>query len=150
MRRKGYAVEATPLPDSHRRPDKIDPFGRRYENWIGRTADDYLGRWKNPVTGERLDHTSLTWVRNHTGLRDYVKAEGPGARFIVQVSWAGKDAGGHVFIAENVGGKMKLIDPQLPTATPKFANVKKDHVWAVRVDKLDPTDDLRDFMKGAP
>lgn len=62
---------------------------------------------------------------------------GNGARAIVRVQWQGGNTG-HVFIAENVNGKVQFIDPQSNDMDVGwyFKAAKKNKTYIIRIDNL--------------
>lgn len=74
-----------------------------------------------------------------TGLKAIHQMEqwGNGARAIVRVQWQGGNTG-HVFIAENVNGKVQFIDPQSNDMNVEwyFKAAKKNKTYIIRIDNL--------------
>lgn len=117
MRRRGYDVTAYP---------KNDP-----NDYICRHPFDV---WKNPDilhtdgTGqERIVEKMIEW--------------GDGSRAQVVVKWHGVPEG-HTFIAENVHGKIRFIDPQNgdEDVSRYFKTVEVDQTQFCRIDNLIPSD----------
>lgn len=120
MRRRGYDVIAKP------------------NNAWGK--GDYLSHNSNKA----FENADVHWALPGTGKREIerlLKEWGEGARAEVGVSWKGANSG-HVFVAENVGGKIVFIDPQSGEMDVSyyFKNVRSNlsRVW--RIDNLDPSE----------
>lgn len=120
MRRRGYDVVAKP------------------NNAWGK--GDYLSHNSNKA----FEKADVHWALPGTGKREIerlLKELGDGARAEVGVSWKGANSG-HVFVAENVGGKVVFIDPQSGEMDVSyyFKNVRSNlsRVW--RIDNLDPSE----------
>lgn len=132
LRRRGYDVEAAPLPDS------LVSNG-------GRDSKDYLARLIDPATGNPPEYARF---KNQTALKTEIANAGPGARYMITVGW--KRGGGHAFVAENVDGKVRFLDPQSGEADVNyFAKAKAGALFAYRMDTLDPRDNLADFVREA-
>lgn len=132
LRRRGYNVQATPLP-------------QEFIPRNGRDAMETTGRWLRP------DGTPATLVpaKNVTTVRKFATEWGQGARGWVVINWKG--GGGHIFSVENVGGKVVFSDPQNPAADAAgfIARASPGRVWAVRVDNLTPTEGVQEFYTPA-
>lgn len=79
-----------------------------------------------------------------------LEAWGDGARAIVRVRWKKYvGGGGHVFIAENVNGKIRFIDPQDNTLDMSgcFSLVKNNETYVIRVDNLKFRDNVKKCCK---
>lgn len=72
-------------------------------------------------------------------------AWGDGARAIVRVQWRGGNSG-HVFIAEQVNGATRFVDPQCNSTdcSDYFKSAKKNQTYVMRVDDRKFTDLVRD------
>lgn len=117
MRRRGYDVTAFP---------KLDP-------------NDYLCRhpfdvWENPD----ITRTTGTGKEN---IVEKMSEWGDGARAQVVVIWRGVPLG-HTFIAENVGGEVRFIDPQTgeEDVSRYFNRVADNQTLFCRIDDLTPSD----------
>lgn len=117
MRRRGYDVTAFP---------KLDP-------------NDYLCRhpfdvWRNPD----VNRTSGTGMEN---IVEKMTEWGDGARAQIVVVWRGVPSG-HTFIAENVGGEVRFIDPQTgdENVSRYFNRVADNQTLFCRIDDLTPSD----------
>ena len=69
---------------------------------------------------------------------------GDGARAIVRVQW-NDYPGGHVFIAENIGGKVRFMDPQNGESSVgrHFNHAKAHETYVVRIDNLKIGDNVK-------
>lgn len=104
-RRRGYDVTALPTYSGDTMPS------------------DYLQCLSSPspiTTGKSVKKVEQT-------MKDF----GAGSRAIVA---AAKGRGGHVFIAENVGGKITYIDPQ---TNKRYSKLRFSHVTASQVIRID-------------
>lgn len=117
MRRRGYDVTAFP---------KLDP-------------NDYLCRhpfdvWKNP----HINRTSGTGMES---IAEKMTEWGDGARAQIVVVWRVVPSG-HTFIAENVGGEVRFIDPQTgdEDVSRYFNRVADNQTLFCRIDDLIPSD----------
>lgn len=117
MRRRGYDVTAFP---------KLDP-------------NDYLCRhpfdvWKNPDINRAPNTGKESIVEKMTEWGD-------GARAQIVVIWRGVPSG-HTFIAENVGGEVRFIDPQTgdEDVSRYFNRVADNQTLFCRIDDLTPSD----------
>lgn len=127
LRRRGYDVVAKPRPINRwGNPQASDPMGGATDfkkvfvgsEWI-RGGDDPLAKITEAIGG---------W--------------GEGSRAEVCVSWdPGKcDSGGrHVFVAENVGGEVRFVDPQSGNndVSCYFDIIKPNETEFARIDELD-------------
>ncbi|WNM74098.1 capsid maturation protease [Mycobacterium Phage Nergal] len=140
LRRRGYDVEATAAPNA----------GGRY------TDKEILSRWVDPdgnvrrlTTLFKLDQNGNFKPGTKADLDRIVKGWGEGARGWVTVQWRG--GGGHIFAVENVGGKARYIEPQVPGDTDDVGDYLKvarrragSYIHYVRTDDLTPTDKVLD------
>ncbi len=120
MRRRGYDVIAKP------------------NNAWGK--GDYLSHNSNKA----FENADVHWALPGTGKREIerlLKEWGDGARAEVGVSWKGANSG-HVFVAENVGGKVVYIDPQSGEMDVSyyFKSVRSNTSRVWRIDNLDPSE----------
>ncbi len=132
-RRRGYDVTAKPriLDGTDRLPVMNDPQGwpTVYQNYelIQCSSNSGAG------TGRKVEKKMQEW--------------GDGARAIVRVRW--KHGGGHVFIAEQLDGETRFIDPQTgrTDASSYFERVKKNGTYVMRIDNLEFTDRIKECCK---
>jgi hypothetical protein len=128
LRRRGYDVEATPLPQ-----EMVARGGRA-------TNAEILSRWEDTIGTNR----SLSVASGKKALEDTVRDWGDGARGWVTVHWRG--GGGHIFLVENNSGKIEYSDPQDPAvdAVEHIRRRKRGFgtLQLVRVDDLTPTEDI--------
>lgn len=117
MRRRGYDVTAFP---------KLDP-------------NDYLCRhpfdvWENP-------DVTRTAGSGKESIVERMSEWGDGARAQIVVVWRGVPSG-HTFIAENVGGEVRFIDPQTgdEDVSRYFNRVADNQTLFCRIDDLTPSD----------
>ncbi len=102
--------------------------------------------------GDYLSHNSkdawvdadVHWALAGTGKRDIeklMKEWGEGARAEVGVTWKGANSG-HVFVAENIGGKVVFIDPQSGEMDVSwyFSRVRSQQTRVWRIDNLKPSE----------
>lgn len=113
LQRRGYNVTAKPYPGPG------DKLAR--------------GGWKKVFKNARTLN-----VKNSNDIENKMKKYGDGARAIVSCEW--NTGGGHVFIAENVGGRVRYIDPQTHRsyANNYFSYIKKGSLGLTRVDNAQP------------
>lgn len=137
LRRRGYDVEATPLPTAL--------WGNR-----GRNMAEALSRWREPGGGIR----HVTTIPQIGGLQTNTLAElrsyGPGARAWIVLQW--KAGGAHVFSAEVTrDGKTTILTDsqtgQIVKAAGYFSRANRANI--VRVDDLVSTDAVLEFVKPA-
>lgn len=125
-RRRGYDVTAKP------RGGKEDslPYMNDRNGWPN--------VYKDP---ELIPCTSNTGENTRKKVEAQMKGFGDGARAIVRVTWRNQRSG-HVFIAEQVNGKTRFIDPQTgdPDCSRYFRSAKKNGTYLLRVDNRDFTD----------
>ena len=107
-RRRGYDVTALPT----------------YKGDLLPSGGDYLKALSNP---EVVD-VGKSVRKIEAQIRQY----GPGSRSIIRVAKA--NGNGHVFIAENVGGKIVYIDPQLNTRASKLSLARVSSASVIRID----------------
>lgn len=75
----------------------------------------YGDRWADAYRDGRKHIVDCSAARGsgaQANVEQQVLAAPDGARFIVRIGWKGNPRNGHVFIAENQGGKVAYIDPQ--------------------------------------
>lgn len=102
--------------------------------------------------GDHLSHNSrdawidadVHWALAGSGKRDIerlMKEWGDGARAEVGVTWKGANSG-HVFVAENIGGKIVFIDPQSGEMDVSwyFSRVRSQQTRVWRIDNLKPSE----------
>ena len=94
-RSRGWRVKAKPR-SSNNPAESVKDFINRGGN--------YAKVFKNPEFVKGTDNAQKV-------IEDYLKDCGEGARAMIHVTW--KETGsGHIFAAENVGGKIVFVDPQ--------------------------------------
>lgn len=129
MRRRGYDVEALPYKT------RKDPA---YTQWtkIFKGAD-----WSTPVASRSTAKTKQSIV-------DKMLEYGDGARAEIYVCWKGASSA-HVFAAENVGGRVRFIDPQTGNMDCEsyFADTMPSRTMMCRIDQLEPSDLIADCCK---
>ena len=136
-RRRGIDVEAL--------PNYGDQFGVMMRDDGSLNPDGWTSAYKNPRpvycgakngvgTGEKVVQQMEMW--------------GEGSRAIVRIQWQGGRTG-HVFIAENVNGKVRFIDPQTGDTDVEryFKGAKKNKTYAIRIDNLKFADNVRKCCK---
>lgn len=132
-RRRGYDVEALPIPlDAKGKPD---------------TSDEVLNHWKTifenavwePETQQDLKFSLYKFVA------DKVHSYGEGSRSIVYVKWK-KEKYAHVFIAENHNGQVVYIDPQTGSMNciDYLFKAERGRTQVCRIDNLE----FSDYIKG--
>ena len=79
-----------------------------------------------------------------------MKKWGNGSRAELYVKWSGKNSGAHVYVAENVGGKVVFRDPQTgdAIAVPFTTLVEKGKTEICRIDNLKPSKLILECMTG--
>lgn len=130
MRRRGYDVEALPsLTNSDTLPYMMNPRG-----------------WPEVIKNGRNE---LIIPEGRTGkaikknIENQMEEWGDGSRAIVRVRWQKGDSG-HVFIAEQVDGKTRFVDPQSGEKDVTYyfnsGNIKASRTRLLRTDKKDITE----------
>ena len=117
-RRRGYDVTALPTYKGD-----LLPYGR-----------DYFKALSNPKAVD----VGKSKIKLESQMRGY----GNGARAIVHVSAGGK---GHVFIAENVRGKINYVDPQ---TNKRYSNINLSHVSRAQLTRID-NQDFTEYARNA-
>lgn len=121
-RRRGYDVTAAPLADDN------DPLlcMRHPLGW----PHVFIG-------GELEDCTANSGTAARERVIEKMQEWGDGARAIVRVQWKSYP-GGHVFIAEQVDGHTRFVDPQTNCADAfeHFEDAKGNSVFCMRIDNL--------------
>lgn len=129
MRRRGYDVSARP-----------DLNGDSPEN----LAKAYVDQG----TGE-----SREWIQAKTESKvvDLMEEFGTGSRAIVIVAWKG-NTGGHAFIAENLDGEVRFIDPQKGSVSAReyFKRIQPGEVEILRIDDQDPRMNPMSYLMVTP
>lgn len=127
LRRRGMDVEATGLPE------ELFPG---LVGGGGRPLAEVESAWGVRFTAEQPDRITAAFKRY-----------GPGARGFVAVLW--RFGGGHVFSAENVGGKVRFVDPQ--TGEAGVGHYFDAAVWSAyaRVDEATPGSAVLEFAEQA-
>lgn len=116
LRRRGFDVEATALPDRF--------------NGGGRPLSDIEDTWGRDFTdGDQQD------------IEQAFGDAGPGARGVVYIDWNG--SGAHVFNVENVDGRVVFVDGQNNTIDASDYFARGGNTKYVRLDDL-PTPDVDD------
>ena len=95
---------------------------------------DYLKALSNPKTVD----VGKSKIKLESQMRGY----GDGSRAIVHVSAGGK---GHVFIAENVRGKISYVDPQV---NKRYSNINLSQVSNAQLTRLD-NQDFTEYARNA-
>lgn len=106
-RRRGYDVTALPT----------------YKGDLLPSGGDYLKALSNPTT--------VKTGKSVKNVEREMKSYGPGSRAIISV---GKGYNGHVFIAENVGGKISYVDPQTNT---QYSSLSFNKISSSSVTRID-------------
>ena len=116
MRRRGYDVTAAPDLD-------------------GDTCASIASAYVDPTTGQSRDWTA---TGSESATSDAVKGFGDGARAIVWIGYAG--GGGHFFIAENMDGQVRFLDPQSGEVdvNSHFKLADSGKVAVLRIDDQEP------------
>lgn len=137
LRRRGYDVEATPLP--------TELWGNR-----GRNLKDALDRWRTRDGDPAF--TAVEPIFSSGGLQTNtlkaIREWGPGARGWVVLAWKG--GGAHIFNAEvsKDGKTVLLLDGQtgqLVKPSGYFSRANRANV--IRVDNLVPTEGVMEFVR---
>lgn len=123
MRRRGYNVTAKPLP--------------------GKLADDYLAQWFEHA----WENANTIFCNKGSGKKEiegYMKQWGNRSRAVIRVKWRG--GGGHVFVAENIEGKIRYYDPQSGDndCSGYFRDAREGKSTITRVDNLAPSEHIKD------
>ena len=93
--------------------------------------------WANAFKNGRIGLTHITSERNYGARRKIVNKLlkwGDGSRAIVRVKM--NEAAGHVFIAENIKGKVVFVDPQrnVTDCNLYFDHIVRGETWLLRTD----------------
>lgn len=118
LRRRGYDVTA-------------------HQDQDGRQFDQFLNHWGNPA------YRRETWLQADKAISQLPD----GARGAVVCLW--KPRGGHIFNWEVRDGRVHWIESQNQSGEYDLADLRrraKTHVWWVRLDDLDVTEDLNDYL----
>lgn len=123
MRRRGYDVEALPRITSG-----VDATAKQWEN-IFKDAN-----WDKSVASNRYKTTMQR-------ITDRMIEYGDGARAEIYVVWKGGSAA-HVFVAENINGTVRFIDPQTGEINVEgyFTYIMPSKTQMLRMDNLEPSD----------
>lgn len=130
-RRRGYDVTAKPRDTSG--ADTL-PYMRHPQGWPQ--------VYENP---DLVPCFSNSGANTKGKVEAQMAAWGDGARAIVRVQWRGGNSG-HVFIAEQVNGATRFVDPQCNSTdcSDYFKSAKKNQTYVMRVDDRKFTDLVRD------
>ena len=112
-RRRGYNVTALPTYSGD-----LLPYGR-----------DFLRGFSNPQT--------IDVGKSTRKITKQMKSYGDGSRAIIGIS---KGSNGHVFIAENVHGKIYYVDPQTNSKYNKLSLSKVSRADITRIDNQEFTE----------
>lgn len=133
-RRRGYDVTAKPY-DRFNFSDRL-PTDNLEEGWPSVYKDPHLISCR----GRDADETKKA-------VEELMESYGDGARAIVAVNW--KYGGGHVFIAERVGGQTFFIDPQANSfGCGRYFKLAENEVQVLRVDNREFTNRIKDCCEG--
>lgn len=126
MRRRGYDVEALPYKTAK------DPA---YNQWRNIFKD---AKWDSSVASNR-------GARTQQRIIDKMVEYGDGARAEIYCVWKGASSA-HVFAVENVGGKVRFIDPQTGSTNCEgyFKQLMPSRTMMCRIDQLEPSDLIAD------
>lgn len=138
LRRRGYDVTATPLPEPLR-PNR------------GRDHFEAIRRWRTP-DGKLREPKFFSAAG---AVAKELESWPDGARGWVRIGWAKKyGGGGHIFNVEKINGEVRYLDAQNSRAMLDF---KRDYASratrgpyafdVTRVDDLTPTDDVLEFVQ---
>ena len=134
MRRRGYDVTALPanLVDGHL--DYSDPLPNRFDP----------NGWPSMFAGAELEKIPGTTANAIRGRIERMMSDfGDESRAIVRVKYKRRyGGGGHVFIAEQVDGSTRFIDPQTGSSdcSSYFSMISSGETEILRVDDKDVTD----------
>lgn len=107
-------------------------------NGVLSPKDSLYHEWNHVFEGTRLspcfgrDGGKATVLRQMEQWKD-------GAVAMVTVEW--KNGGAHVFIAQNIGGTIRFVDPQTGSldCTEHFTKARNGVTMIARIDNLEPT-----------
>jgi hypothetical protein len=145
MRRRGFDVEALPIPERMALGDWEKMFkGAKF-------SDHYYSpkKYKQMTTAfddEELAELGYTPAGYASEVSSKIAEWGEGARGTVYVGLAGYDRA-HVFSVEIRGGKEKYIDPQNPGQNVERLLRKALAVRYLRTDNLEPSDEILRAVK---
>ena len=131
MRRRGYAVTSAPIPvDSNGSP----------------IFDDDTVNWAKAFDAEQIGCGTDSGYGTAVKM---MKRYGDGSRAVIRVDWIGLPFG-HVFIAENIKGKIHFIDPQSGNmdVSSYFGYAMEGKTSIMRTDNAKPTELVRKFCIG--
>ncbi len=136
-RRRGFDVTAKPAPMNG--TDTL-PYMLNQRGWASVYADGLQNL-------EALSGKSGGVILKSICAK--MSAYGDGARAIIRVRW--QSGGGHVFIAEQVGGVTRFVDPQPGETDVKYyfnrGMIKPSETRLLRIDDKDFTDLIKDCVK---
>lgn len=127
MRRRGYDVEALPRKSGN---------------------DTVAHSWQNVFKDAKWLRTGKNrGLATRDAIVDIVNNYGNGARVEIYVQW--KHGSAHVFMAENIDGKVHFIDPQTGNGDVAyyFEYIKPTKTLICRLDELEPTDLIKGCCK---
>ena len=134
LRRRGYDVTALPRPMVGNKPDYSDELPNRLSK----------NGWPHMFDGPVLESCKAsTGERTRGKVEELMSSWGDGSRAIVRVQFTKKNGGGgHVFIAEQRGGRTYFIDPQSDDmdCSRYFSKVNRLETYCMRVDNKQATD----------
>ena len=132
MNRRGFDVEAKP-----RILDGFDSLPKM----------DHPKGWSHVMKGATLLTPSPDGQNVKKSIESQMKSWGDGARAVVRVRW---DTGkGHVFVAEQMGGKTYFVDPQSgkKSCGHYFSKIIGSETRLMRMDNLEPTELIAECVK---
>lgn len=134
LRRRGYDVQAQPNRIAENDMElSVHNFGDESFGYFWRDANGQRGRFVFTPTPQKVYDQMAAW--------------GDGARAWVYVDWKGRPSS-HIFVAENVGGKIQFLDPQTGVldSSADLHDAIPDETRLMRVDHLEPIADVTQFV----
>ncbi|MCI8659024.1 MAG: hypothetical protein HFG54_02080 [Lachnospiraceae bacterium] len=142
-RQRGFDVVARPRKTVY---DNIENTWKHDTELIAQCKENENGEWvgfpsiyKNPVV-ERNSYDDSDHVIQD--IERKMVSYGVNSRMIVGVHW--ENGGGHVFVVENVGGRIVFCDPQNGNSGENvenyFKSAKLERIYLMRTDNLEFTD----------
>ena len=132
LRRRGFLVEALPLTSEDDFYTEQDNWSLVFKNSENHIIDNLPGSGKKDIV-------------------DLMKQWGNGSRAEIAVKW--EDGSGHIFAAENVGGKIVFIDPQWgihgKEVEQYFIAAAQGLTKILRIDNLEFSSRIHDCATGA-
>lgn len=137
LRRRGFDVEATPLPKQYGRGGRV-------------VSESLVPAWRERTTGYSRNET---YAANEVSFRAHLATLPPGARGAVAVTWKGKNSG-HIWnwevVEEEGKAVVKWIEAQkghlLQDDAASYFQ-RGERIRYIRMDDLEPTNAAKEFIQ---